>query len=65
MGMRHERRWVSMIGKWRQDGLSAAQTERLRSISALQTLRFGTRGVHTRVFFQFYGATLVTLHERS
>jgi len=56
---------VSMIGKWRQDGGSAAHTERLSSISVLRTLRFGRRGEHTRVFFQFYGATLVTLHERS
>jgi len=37
---------VSMIGKWRQDGRrrSATQTERLRCISALRTLRFGRRG---------------------
>jgi hypothetical protein len=35
---------VSMTGKWRQDGQSAAHRERLRWISVLRTLRFGRDG---------------------
>jgi hypothetical protein len=44
---------VSMTGKWRQDGRSAAHRERLRWISALRTLIFGRDGT-PGPFFQFY-----------